>query len=46
MWDGAFTVKDSLFGLCPVEVPMNYMDASADDMVAFDAVTRVGAFLP
>ena len=36
MWDGAFTVKDSLFGLCPVEVPMNYMDASADDMVAFD----------
>jgi hypothetical protein len=36
MWDGAFTGERTLFGLCPVEVPMNYMGAAADEMLAFD----------
>lgn len=36
MWDGAFTGKHTLFGLCPVEVPMNYMEVAAGEVLAFD----------
>jgi hypothetical protein len=36
MWDGAFCRNRNVFGLCPVNVPINHLHVSPEDVLAFD----------
>ena len=36
VWDGAFTMSGSIYGLCPIEVPIHYWQAPPSTILAFD----------